>query len=71
MTEEQKRILREMIRDGEAAGLYTESDDKPVRRRSHNHVTRDVKPKGKCPACDRIYYSEESIVVKVKRKFEG
>lgn len=23
-------------------------------RAPHNHVTRDVKPRGTCPACDRI-----------------
>lgn len=23
----------------------------------HNHVTRDAKPRGKCPACDRGYRS--------------
>ena len=25
----------------------------------HNHFTRDVKPKGKCPACDRYHESKK------------
>ena len=25
----------------------------------HNHITRDIKSKGKCPACDRYHASQE------------
>lgn len=25
---------------------------KPVKHNTHNHVTRDIKPLGQCPACD-------------------
>jgi hypothetical protein len=26
----------------------------------HNHITRDIKPLGQCPACDRIHEHWES-----------
>lgn len=25
----------------------------------HWHITRDIKPKGECPACDRYYWAAE------------
>lgn len=27
---------------------------------SHNHVTRDIKPKGQCPACDEYHAKVEA-----------
>lgn len=30
----------------------------PERRPGHNHVTRDIKPYGQCPACDSIHERE-------------
>lgn len=27
----------------------------------HNHVTRDIKPKGMCPACDRHYVTKPKV----------
>lgn len=27
-------------------------------RLHHNHVTRDIKPVGKCPACDQYWQSQ-------------
>lgn len=29
----------------------------------HNHFTRDIKPRGKCPACDAYW---QSLVMKVQ-----
>jgi hypothetical protein len=31
-----------------------------VSSRSHNHVTRDIKPEGQCPACDRYHASRKA-----------
>lgn len=30
---------------------------------SHNHVTRDIKPIGICPVCDRHHYRQEAIAI--------
>ena len=27
----------------------------------HNHITRDIKPQGECPACDRYHQQAEDI----------
>lgn len=27
---------------------------------SHNHITRDIKDKGQCPACDQYHLKEEN-----------
>lgn len=29
----------------------------PPPRPEHNHITRDIKAKGKCPACDLYWHS--------------
>lgn len=31
-----------------------------LKHKSHNHTSRDVKPKGKCPACDEIWQQFEN-----------
>jgi hypothetical protein len=31
------------------------TDDGAIGRVRHNHVTRDIKPLGECPACDRTH----------------
>lgn len=37
-----------------------EGDDPRAGRLMHNHPTRDIKKKGKCPACDEYHERRES-----------
>lgn len=43
------------------------------RRNFHNHITRDIKPRGQCPGCDSHHQSEDrrrSVQVRKPEKFE-
>lgn len=50
--ERQAELIRATLRGDQQNTIYA-SDEK------HNHLTRDIKPKGICPACDRYYFSQE------------
>lgn len=50
--ERQAELIRATLR-GDGQSMIYASNEK------HNHMTRDIKPKSVCPACDRYYSSQE------------
>lgn len=60
--------------------LFPKADPKPQkpksepRRTLHNHITRDIKPRGRCPGCDQyhdhIEKKRQMVSVRTPEKFE-